>query len=212
MWTRPGFDEGKASSPFSRKRTKKLLSVKHATAEQEFFASFLQKRSPCLAPVVVLSLMLALASCTAHLAPEFDKSIVDGLAAANTDMQALFATVDQGVDPSTYAASRAPSYNRLIGELRALELSATTRPTPPNDLLATVNRSLQARGQPLLAADPKFTDYPSARAMEDAADTITHMRDTDRASGLHGIVIQAFTNQAQIYMAQAMTYENFLKR
>jgi hypothetical protein len=174
------------SSPFSRKRTNKLLLVQFAG--------------------------LMLGACTAQLAPEYDKSIVDGLVTANTDMQALFATVDQGVDAASYAASRAASYNRVIGELRALELSATSRPSPPNDLLATVNRTLQARGQPLLAADPKFTDYPSARAMEDAADTITHMRDADRAAGLHGALIQAFANQAQIYMAQAITYENFLKR
>jgi hypothetical protein len=196
----------KASTPFSRKRTKKLLSIKRATAGEKFFASFLQKRRACLA------LLLLVPACTAQLAPEYDKSIVDGLATANTDMQALFATVDQGVDASTYQAARAAAYNRLIGELRALELSATSRPTPPNDLLATVNQSLKARGQPSLAADPKFTDYPSARAMEDAADTITHMRDADRTAGLHGALIQAFTNQAQIYMAQAMTYENFLKR
>jgi len=47
--------ERKASSPFLKKRTKERLSVEGATAGQKFFASFFQKRSPCLALFMLVS-------------------------------------------------------------------------------------------------------------------------------------------------------------
>ncbi len=65
---------------------------------------------------------------------------------------------------------------------------------------------------PLAAADPGFSDYPSARSIHDLSDAITHMRDADKADGLHGGELNAFKNSTRVFLTQAITYETFLKR
>jgi hypothetical protein len=152
--------------------------------------------------------MLA-SACTVQLAPAYDQSIATGLVSTNTSMHVLFATVGSGVDKSTYA-TRASDYNKVIGQLQALEIEAKSRPLPPSDMLTKVNAALNA--SKIAPLDPGFSDYPSARAMQDAAGTLTHMRDADQKAGLRGNEVEAFENQANVFMTQAMTYENFLKR
>ena len=160
--------------------------------------------------IACLTAALLTGSCTAQLAPAYDQSITTGLATANTDMQTLFATVGTSTDTASFATARAAAYNKVIGELTALEMQARARPLPPDDVLTRVNTALTQNSVTTL--DPGFTAYPSARAMHGAGDTVTHMRDADQAAGLRGAEIPAFEGQANIYMAQAITYENFLKR
>jgi hypothetical protein len=154
-------------------------------------------------------LAILASACTTQLAPAYDQSIATGLVSTNTSMHVLFATIGAGVDKSTYS-TRAEDYNKVIGELQALEIEAKSRPLPASDVLTKVNAALNAgKTTPI---DPQFSDYPSARAMQDAANTIIHMRDADQKAGLRGNEVAGFENQADIFMTQAITYEDFLKR
>jgi hypothetical protein len=154
---------------------------------------------------------LMVASCTAQLAPAYDQAIVGGLASANQDTQTLFASLGTGVGKETYG-TRGDSYTHIIGELNALEIQAKSRPIPPTDSLLDANKVLSANGIGQLTSDPQFTSFPSARAIHDASVTIATMRTADQNAGIRGDELKAFQNQASIYLTQAITYENFLKR
>jgi hypothetical protein len=152
-----------------------------------------------------------LTACATQLAPSYDESIFSGLTASNKDVQTLFASVTDGASAKTFD-SRASTYAHIIGELDALEVQAKSRPIPSAITLERANAVLSANGVQRLANDPKFTDFPSARSIQDAAETLKRMRLIDQREGLHGAEISAFENQASIYLAQAITYEAFLKR
>lgn len=160
---------------------------------------------------VGLAAALALGGCMAQLAPLYSPTISAELAAANGDIQSLFVAVGTDADVSTFA-TRKPAYDQIVAELRATELEIRARPTPSPDALAAANKVLQRLRVANLAPDPGFSDFPSARAVGDLADTIQHMESADQAGGLHREAIPAFEKQATIFLTQAITYENFLKR
>jgi len=147
----------------------------------------------------------------AQLAPFYSPAISAELSAANSDIQSLFVAVGADADASTFA-SRQPAYDHIVAELNATELEIKARPTPSPDVLAAANKVLQRLKINGMTADPNFSDYPSARSVADLADTISHMEKADRAAGLHREAIPAFEQQATIFLTQAITYENFLKR
>ncbi len=154
-----------------------------------------------------------LGGCMAQLAPAYDQTIATGLASTNTSMQTLFAQIGKSSDAATYASQgREMAYVHVIGALKALEVQAQSRPLPPTDLLTTVNDLLAQQGKQQLTTDPKFSDYPSARAMHDAEVTLIAMQTEDARAGLHGLEVDAFENLATTYLSQAITYDNFLNR
>ena len=152
---------------------------------------------------------LALAACQARLAPAYDKAVVDGLSTASAEAMTLLASVSGGTSASTFS-SRQGEYNALIGKLEALALSAGARPMPKNKVTEAINRLLEKRGaQPLEDED---ATPPSAHAIRRVAETFAKMRDTDRKQGITAFEAAAFKGQVQIYLDQAITYENFLQR
>ncbi|TBA72902.1 hypothetical protein [Rhizobium ruizarguesonis] len=151
------------------------------------------------------------AACTTQLAPSYDASIFEGLTASNKDVQTLFASLTPAVSNKTYGA-REPVYNHIIGQLDALEIQARSRPIPSPITLERANTMLSSNGLGPLSNDSKFTDFPSARSIHDASETIKKMRLVDQRDGLRGAEISAFENQTDVYLAQAITYEAFLKR
>ena len=164
-----------------------------------------------LRPVLSAVLLVLVTACATQLAPNYDQAIADGLVSANKDVQTLFAGIGDGVGKETYP-SRADSYTHIIGELNALEIQAKSRPIPGSDILTAANKVLSANGIGQLTSDPQFTNYPSARSIQDASNTIATMRTADQKAGLHGNEIKAFQNQTSVFLMQAITYENFLKR
>ena len=157
-------------------------------------------------------LLLLVAACTAQLAPAYDPSIADGLNATDKEVQTLFATIGTGVDKDSFPA-RSPTYAHIIGDLNALEIQVKTRILPPDAAkLPDVEHLLGKLGIGQVGQDKRFTAFPSARAIHDAAATLAKMRDTDAAHGLAGELVCAFANQTDIYMAQAIAYESYLKR
>ena len=147
----------------------------------------------------------------AQLAPLYSPTISAELVSANGDIQSLFVAVGTDADASTFAA-RKPAYDQIVAELRATALEIRARPTPSPDALAAANKVLQRLHMAGMSPDPGFSDYPSARSVSDLADTIQHMESADQAAGLHRELIPAFEKQATIFLTQAITYENFLKR
>ncbi len=147
----------------------------------------------------------------AQLAPLYSATISGELSTANSDIQSLFVAVGTDADASTFP-SRKPAYDHIVAELNATELEIKARPTPNPDILKQANGVLQRLKVAGLTPDPAFSDYPSARAVADLADTIQHMEKADQAAGLHHELIPAFEQQATIFLTQAITYENFLKR
>jgi hypothetical protein len=160
---------------------------------------------------IVVAALAMLAGCMAQFAPLYSPAITAELSSANSDIQSLFVAVGTDADVSTFA-SRKPAYDHIVAELNATALEIKARPTPNPEVLAAANKVLQRLKVAGMAPDPGFSDYPSARAVADLADTIQHMEGADQASGLHREVVPAFKQQATIYLTQAITYENFLKR
>lgn len=161
------------------------------------------------ARLLLLVAVLSLVGCATQLAPPYDKSIAEGLSAANTEAMTLIASTSQGTDKSTFAP-REDKYNTLIGKLDALALSAGARPMPKNKVTDAINRILEKRGgKPL---DDDDATPPSAHSIRKVAETLTKMRDTDRKQGVTAHEVRGFKGQLVIYFDQAITYENFLER
>jgi len=166
-------------------------------------------RSAAQARFLTIAVVLWLAGCATQLAPPYDKTVVDGLNAANADTMTLLASAAKGTDKGTFSA-REGTYNALIGRLEALAISAGARPMPKNRVTDAINKALEKRGgQPL---DDDDATPPSAHAIRQIANTLAKMRDTDRKQGVTEMEALAFKGQAAIYFDQAITYENFLQR
>jgi len=122
------------------------------------------------------SLVLLLVSgCVTQLAPAYDQSIYDGLVSANKDIQALFVATGTSVTNDTYA-TRASAYDHIISGLKATELQIKSRPLPSPDALEGANKVLTKLGVRGVGVDPNFSDYPSARSVDDLVVTLQHMQ------------------------------------
>lgn len=156
-------------------------------------------------PLIGLALMLS--ACATTLAPRYDQAVVNGLDTANTNLMTFFAGISKGTTKASFG-KREGTYAGLIGSLDALTIQARSRPIPKNRITDKVNAYLQKRGIQVLAGN----DAPSATAMAAISKTIAMMRDTDSKQGLTAFEVKAFKGQVVIYLDQAITYENFLKR
>jgi hypothetical protein len=152
-------------------------------------------------------LLLGLAwSCKAQLAPAFDKSIVDGLTAANVEAMELFASVSAGSDKADFP-DREDKYNAVIGAFDALAIQAGARPIPDSKVRDAVNSVLEKKGIAVLNGDA-----PSVEPLKLVSKTVTKMRDTDKKQGVTATEAAAFKGVAAISIDQALTYEKFLER
>jgi hypothetical protein len=156
----------------------------------------------------ILVICVALAGCALRLAPNYDRSIVDGLARANEEAMTLFASLVSGAPKDTFAR-REQIYDELIGRFDALRLQAQVRPAPqtsaPAALIFGNNPQAQQRIADAAAA-------PTADILATLIRTMTMMRETDRKQGLQPIVVQTFKREFEISMQQALTYEKALER
>lgn len=152
-----------------------------------------------------------LSGCATQRAPSYDQAILDGLISVNKAAQTFFASLGQAVPKETYQ-KRADTYANLIGSLNALEIQVKSRPLPPGADLVKINVILSQNGVQQIPSDPRFTNFPSARAIDDASKSFQQMRKMDEDNGLRGSQLVAIKNDATIYLTQAITYETFLKR
>ena len=87
--------------------------------------------------IATLAVAVVLAGCGVRLAPNYDRSIIDGLGRANEETMTLFATVASGAPKNTFPA-RSQTYDELIGKFDALRLEAQVRPSPQTPAAATL--------------------------------------------------------------------------
>lgn len=154
-------------------------------------------------------LAAVVAACQSQLAPPYDKAVADGLQEASAESLTLLAAVAAGTSSGTFP-SRQADYSRVIGRLEALAISAGARPMPKNKVTDAINLLLEKRGVQALEDDDATP--PSAHAIRKTAETFAKMRETDRKQGITAFEAAAFKGQVQIYLDQAITYENFLQR
>lgn len=156
---------------------------------------------------MLIALVFLLTNCAATLAPSYDKALVDGLTATDTVVMRFFASVYSGTKKETFN-QRKEAYSNLIGRFDALVIQAKARPVPKDKTIKRANDILSKRGIPI----PNDFKTPSETALARISKTLAKMRDTDKKQGLTATEVQAFKNQVSIYLDQALTYENFLKR
>jgi hypothetical protein len=161
-----------------------------------------------LAGIALIVVAIVHAGCALRLAPNYDRSIVDGLARANEESMTLFASLVSGAPKDSFT-KREPIYDELIGKFDALRLQAQVRPAPqvsaPAALLLGNNPQAQRQIAEAAAA-------PTAAILATLIRTMTMMRETDRKQGLQPILVQSFKREFEISMQQALTYEKALER
>ena len=184
----------KVKSPESNSKTKKMLVNRRLQ-------------------YACLGLLFFFANCTVSLAPKFDQGIVDNLSSASAQVFQVLAETSSGARPAEYPL-RAEKYNSLIGTLEALQLQVNARPVPKNKtvekIIAKANERLTQRGISTMTSVGDVA--PSATALEQIIANLTKMRDTDQKQGLTPLEVQAFKNNIQLYLDQALTYEKFLNQ
>jgi hypothetical protein len=158
--------------------------------------------------VVVMAVLTSIVvGCATQLAPLYDKALVDGITAVNTDVMTLFASMAGGSVKGTYQ-ERSDKYDKAIGTVDALAIQSAARPVPTNRGSEAANKWLEKRHVPPLTEG----EIPSAIALREISKTIQKMRETDQKQGVTATEVSAFKNQVVIYMDQAVTYEAFLQR
>ena len=130
----------------------------------------------CIA-IVVLALACGpmLSGCAIRLAPDYDRSIVDGLETSSEEAMTLFASVSEGVTSSSFS-KREPTYNGLLGKLDALRLTAAARPSPQSIQGSTFFPAAQQL--------PTQLNTPTPDVLNTLVRTLSSMRSTDRSRGL----------------------------
>jgi len=152
--------------------------------------------------------LLVLAACSVQLAPDYDKSIVEGLTSANQEAMTLFATVSPNVPKSTFP-DREKSYNSIIGKFAALKIEADSRPVPQPLLLQWFGST--RAGETLLGKD-QILKVPTPDVLDGITKALTRMRDEDKASGLMKERVEFYQNGYEIRIQQALVYEKALQR
>ena len=122
--------------------------------------------------LVLVTTSVGLPGCMEHLAPDYDQSIVDGLASANEQTMILFASISSGTTASSFP-TREATYNSVIGEFDALRLEVMARstPQPPSFLAPTADgKTSNASGT-----------APSARSLNTIVQKLSQMRKMDQS-------------------------------
>ena len=169
--------------------------------------AFLKSFSAWILCIALVGALLG--ACAAQLAPNFDRTILDGLNKTNEDAMTLFSRVSAGTTKQTFA-TRSAAYDSLIGKVDALKLQASVRPAPqPN---AVVSGFLARTTSGDRQATASLPSAPTPDILARMGKAFTLMRDTDRAQGIKPAIVGAFRSEFEILMEQALTYERALER
>jgi hypothetical protein len=147
-----------------------------------------------------------LSSCQVTLAPAYDQAIVEKVIDSSEQVMRFFATLENGTQV-TYFSTREATYNQLIGVFESLKIQTRARPIPDTKATARINEIFHAKGTDIINEA-----YPSAYAFERIAETFRKMKKFDSEEAMDAAFIAILKGQVEIYLDQAITYENFLKR
>ena len=145
-----------------------------------------------------------LAGCTAQLAPAYDPSIVNGITGLNQQAMLLYARVASGVPASEYK-QRQDMYVQLIGQANALANLTRARPDP-----AGLPKFLESKVKDW--ANLQKLSAPTGDILTKIAAQFTTMQQADQSGGISSLEAQAFQQQFNIDIQQALTYEKALAR
>lgn len=157
--------------------------------------------------ILVVALLYLSGCFTVRLAPSYDQAIVDGLNNTTAITMELLASVNGGSVKESYP-EREIKYNSLIGKFDALKMQMNARPFPDSKIIDEINSTLAKKGIPI----PDKSNMPSTHAVGKISETLALMKNTDKKQGITSTEVQAFKGQIVIYLDQALTVENFLKR
>lgn len=146
------------------------------------------------------------AGCSVTLAPAYDKALAEGLNNSAQTVMILLANISGGTAKETFSA-REERYSTITGILDALKIQIQARPVPAGKIIDKANAAMAAKGVPIIAGTS-----PSAIAVENIVKNLVQMRNTDKTQGLTPLEVEIFKGNIVIYLDQAITYENFLKR
>ncbi len=154
---------------------------------------------------------LFLLSCKVQLAPSYDELLIKDINETYKNTYIFFASLEDSITLKSYE-SRLAIYSKLIGQYNALHIRSQARPVP--------NKKAEVKVYNVLANkfdhDTIFNEvddvYPSAHAFKAISKSLTELRNQDSNSGIHLDVLTLLKNEIDIYMDQAITYENHLKR
>lgn len=155
-----------------------------------------------------------LTGCAVKLAPDYDKSIVDGLIKANVETLTLMAGISKGADKATFT-DREEIYNKIIGQFDALLAQVAARPEPRSlvaEWFGLGTTSAKSRND---IAGIKRLKAPSEEILLEIVSTLSRMRDTDRKGTLDENKMTGdggFPNSYKISFQQVFTYEKALER
>ncbi len=156
---------------------------------------------------MVGALLLLLSSCAVQLAPDYDKAVVEGIAALNEAVTSFIA----GAPADGYVKNSYPTHSKFyadaVGKAQALEVRASARPVP-TPLIAT-----------WLGVGPKpekvsgiGDQIPTVASLMEIERQLTEMRDLHEKAGFGRAYAVRRGQQLQILFKNALTYENALKR
>lgn len=158
-------------------------------------------------PIVIAAVVLT--ACAIKLAPDYDRSIIDGITDANEQALILFAKVESGSLPGGYA-SRADAYDTVIGKFEALAIQIKARPYPRTQIEQIFGIVPSTGTQP---EDLRPLEVPpSYNSIQTASTTLTRMRDRDKGGKLTRGEAEGYRNAYVTSIEQAITYEKALER
>jgi hypothetical protein len=147
-----------------------------------------------------------LSGCAVKLAPDYDKTILEGLDRANQDAMRLFASASSGS-----FSTREGAYVSVLGELDAVQVQVASRgtPTPPALLTKLVTTIGDDEAKELVnqALIP-----PTAGSIASLRNIVVNAQQTDRGGKLSRARMEFFKEAFAIQMAQALAYEKALQR
>ena len=132
---------------------------------------------------ILASLLISLAACTVRLVPDYQPTLVDGLNKANNDTLVLFAALQQGVAPTTYAVY-AKRYDVAIGAFSALKTQAEARDVPPLGV-SLVDKVKKLGVATLAKVCPDSSDCvnPTPKILDSVIGTLTEVQRVHKQKG-----------------------------
>ncbi len=156
-----------------------------------------------------VALLFVLSGCAIKLAPSYDKSIIEGLTAANEKALVFFASVADGTSGASYS-KREETYADLIGKFEAIGVQAKSRPYPRSQLeqLLGSGPSIGISTEEIRLLDQAPTVY----AIEKIVVVFSDMRKFDKTGRLSKLIVEGQKNRYEISITQAFVYERALER
>lgn len=175
------------------------------------YKSFRSKISIVSASGILMIFVFLQSSCSIRLAPMADQAILNNLNNSSKEIMNLLASITDGTDTIQFK-TRLDKYNSIIGGIDALKIQLQSRPMPDskvlNKIIEKVNENLKKRNISEMVTD----EYASIGALNKISANILKMQDTDKRKGLTSQEVKIFKGFVILYLDQASTFENYLKR